>query len=208
MWWLVVVLWVSTLTVWGLRVVAAAPPRSVVWLLTAVTLWGTYSTLSDVVLRERLADAVEPIAGREVRVHCKQEYLGAFATGNRTGYVPYSPDDERGTGQDVFLRRSVCDSLADARGHWEVSPRVAASVQVLTHEAMHVKGVRDEAEAECSAMQYMASAARRLGAGPSTARGLAVTYYRSLYVRMPSEYRSADCVADGGLDLGLGDGPW
>ncbi|MFS0885086.1 hypothetical protein [Aeromicrobium sp. 179-A 4D2 NHS] len=195
-------------TLWLVRVSSGAPHQLVVWFFTACALWFTFSTVTEMRLQSTLGDAASKVAGRDVHVHCKQEYLGQFATGNRTGYVPYSPTDPFGTGQDVFLRQSVCDSLSSAMSDWDSSPEVAAAVQVLTHEAMHVKGEKNEATAECSAMQYMGAVAEALGADPETASSLSVVYHQMMYDRMPTEYRSGECVPGGGMDLRLGDGPW
>ena len=45
-------------------------------------------------------------------------------------------------------------------------------MHVLSHEAMHMTGYTDEAEAECRAMQVDARTARLLGAPEDAARAL------------------------------------
>jgi hypothetical protein len=79
---------------------------------------------------------------------------------------------------------------------------------VLTHESIHVTGVRDEAQTECAAMQLDAGMAERLGASPQAAADLAIAYWREIYPRMPASYRSEECVLGGALDTGRQDAPW
>lgn len=203
--------WLGTLAVAVPRVISGKSGKTGAAVIVALLVFSVASTWR-VVERARLVDAlekaVEPVAGRDVNIHCKNEYLGQFAASQHTGYVPYKQSDPLGTSQDIFLRSSVCDTLAEAIAGWDTTVEFAAAVQVLTHEAMHVSGEKNEAVAECAAMQKMGSVAARLGADPGVAKNLTLTYHRSLYERMPSEYQSGDCVEGGALDLKLGDGPW
>jgi hypothetical protein len=64
---------------------------------------------------------------------------------------------------------------------------------VLTHEAMHMKGLTGEAEAECAAVQKDSTTAELLGATPDQARQLARTYWHRVYPNMPDDYRSSTC---------------
>jgi len=108
----------------------------------------------------------------------------------------------------AHLRRSTCNDffrwLASDKAHPTEAEVVA--LHVVVHEAMHVGGEFAEAAAECTAMQHDAEAAAMLGAAPEEARALAEAYFRDVYPRMPDEYRSGDCSADGPLDLSPGDG--
>ena len=78
----------------------------------------------------------------------------------------------------------------------------AIAVNVLSHEAWHLAGVREEAVAQCYALQSNADTALRLGAGPGA------THTRSpssssarCSPALPSDYRTRDCFDDGPLDL-------
>jgi hypothetical protein len=82
------------------------------------------------------------------------------------------------------------------------------AVHVLTHESMHLSGVRNEAESECRAMQRDAWMARLLGAARSDARYLASWYWRTIYPNMSPGHRSDDCVPGQAFDAGLPDPPW
>ena len=66
------------------------------------------------------------------------------------------------------------------------------AVHVLTHEAVHVRGERNEAVTECVAMTLDAQAAELLGAAPQRAQRLADLYAQVVYPSMPDGYRM-DC---------------
>lgn len=118
------------------------------------------------------------------------------------GFVSY---DQRDVAQ---LRRDVCNDLAGwlLSGSGAPTSVQATAMHVVVHEAMHVAGDFNEASAECHAMQHDAQAAVLFGATPVQAAGLVTLYAEVTYPRMPDEYRSSDCVADGALDLSPGDG--
>ena len=86
------------------------------------------------------------------------------------------------------------------------------AVHVLTHEAMHMAGIVDEARAECAAVQRDAQTARLLGASPADATLLAGRYWRTVYPLMPDGYRTRidarDCGPGGKLDEAGQDAPW
>lgn len=56
------------------------------------------------------------------------------------------------------------------------------SMQALGHEAMHLAGLSEEAEAECQGMQRIPWIAQRLGATREQARQMAGDYYRDFYL--------------------------
>ncbi len=81
-------------------------------------------------------------------------------------------------------------------------------MHVLTHEAMHMAGITDEARAECLAVQRDAKTARLLGASPQEAADLARRYWRTFYPRMRDEYVTPECRPGGQLDQASPDAPW
>jgi hypothetical protein len=81
-------------------------------------------------------------------------------------------------------------------------------VHVLTHESMHMRGLTDEAAAECAAVQRDAMTARLLGADATAATALARSYWTQMYPRMSDDYRSGECTPAGPLDEHLPDAPW
>jgi len=82
------------------------------------------------------------------------------------------------------------------------------AVHVLAHEAMHLRGIPDEAIAECYAMQHAPTLARELGASPMQAQQLAEFYWDTIYPGMPGEYTSSECVNGGRLDLNRESDVW
>jgi hypothetical protein len=72
---------------------------------------------------------------------------------------------------------------------------------VLAHEAQHAVGVKNEARAECYAMQYVEPLARLLGANASYAALLEDFAWTRIYPVEPPGYSSPDCRPGGSLDL-------
>ena len=75
------------------------------------------------------------------------------------------------------------------------------AVDVITHEAFHLRGIQDEARTECSSLQTMAATAQALGATPAQGAALARGQLAEAYPLMPDQYRSAECADGGELDL-------
>lgn len=159
-------------------------------------------------LEHRLAAAASEVAGHPVEVRCQtlsQTWLDAHA---ELGYVEVGPDGnpERRT----VIALQACDDLSDWLGSDRRMPSSGQviAVHVLTHEAMHMAGEKDEARAECLAVQRDARLARALGATAEQAVALARQYWREAYPRMPDGYRSGDCGPGGAMDAHLPDPPW
>ncbi len=74
----------------------------------------------------------------------------------------------------------------------------AAALQTVAHEAQHVAGITDEAEAECYGLQTVEDAARLLDVGAETQ---SLAWYAWRLLRRPAAYRSEECKAGGELDL-------
>jgi hypothetical protein len=153
------------------------------------------------------------IAGRGVTVEC----AGAFATltdvSSRDGSVEFGPD---GTPADeAKLSGATCTRLrsflaGDVPGleclaveaHCsEEAERAAVAVNVLSHEAWHLRGVRNEAAAQCYALQTNTDTALQLGASPDEAAAIASWVDRRVQPALPSEYRTSECRDGGPLDL-------
>jgi hypothetical protein len=82
------------------------------------------------------------------------------------------------------------------------------AVDVLTHEAWHLRGVQDEARTECNSLQTMAGTALALGATSSQAAALARGQLAEGYPNLPDQYRSEHCVDGGAFDLRPDDARW
>lgn len=83
-----------------------------------------------------------------------------------------------------------------------------AAVLTLAHEAVHLAGIRDEATAECWAIQRTATVAERLGVAAADSTALAVLAWARYPLWAGTALWSADCRPDGALDLTPGDGLW
>ena len=157
-------------------------------------------------IESRLTESVQQLTGRDdVRVDCRN--LLQDLASSRPGEVAYDAD---GNGSVAELSWSVCNDIDGWMGDGSGDPSLdeATAVHVLTHEAMHLAGYRNEQETECEAVQRDAATAVLLGADPATARLLAERYVRELYPRMPGDYRHEHCVANGPWDRTPGDGQW
>jgi hypothetical protein len=162
----------------------------------------------------RFARVASEIAQRDVRVRC-QGLLGELLDiGVNAGSVQF---DANGRPADVtHLTRGVCRGLRrfprDPRSSGLDCVRAAApcpretfeivqAVHTLAHEAVHLAGVRNEADAECYGLQTVDLVAVRLGADLATARALADYAHARLYPSLPPHYRTDACRDGGPLDL-------
>lgn len=107
------------------------------------------------------------IARRPVIVRCDDGYaftgVGSDAAG--VAFIPRAL---------AYLETTVCRSLYRIVFEHRVGARddAAFSVTVLAHEAVHLRGVHDEAETECFAIQEGVALGQRLGLDRETARAL------------------------------------
>lgn len=158
-------------------------------------------------LREhRWSNAASELLGTDVEVNCQRKLAYAFDISPILGFVPADPK----TGapmKETWLRRDTCDSLAG----WDPeNPTKDAirSVHVLAHEAMHMAGERNEARAECFAIQRNSAMAVLLGATPDQARALSTRYREEIHQTLPSEYQSPECGPGKEWDENLVTSPW
>ncbi len=156
----------------------------------------------------KLATVASVLAGREVEVHC-QSFGEAFVdAGAEAGYVKFTADGQ--AEPSTLIKRDQCADLNSYLKSDKRNPSRAqvAAIHVLTHEAMHMRGILNEAQTECAAVQRNAYTARLLGADDAHAKEVARIYWRLIYPEMPSGYRTTECRAGGKLDEGLSDAPW
>jgi hypothetical protein len=163
----------------------------------------------------RLSAIASEIAGRDVRVQCPGPAGRLLGWDIVEGSVRFHAD---GTPHDeTKLRKRSCaelDALAEGERATELAcigrARIACgrhgratvmAVDVLAHEAWHLRGVTDEAETECRSLQTMAWTAQRLGATAEQGHAMARAQYDGAYQEMPERYRTGACVDGGPLDL-------
>ena len=120
-------------------------------------------------------------------------------------------------GREALLAPSVCavlrrvwerqrlPSLACTElGHGQCGEDVIAlawSASALAHESYHLRGVRNEAAAECYGLQSTAFAAERLGAPTAYAERLGTYTFWNVRPPVDGGYFSSDCRDGGPLDL-------
>lgn len=125
--------------------------------------------------------------------------------GGLTAVLGYVRPDEPGF---IQLAPDVCARL-DLLAYQRKTPRnrtimrqVAFAVSTLAHEAMHVRGLEDEAETQCVAMQLTEVVTQSLGVGGSYGFRLGQVlwaFYR--YELMPEGYWTPLCYDGGSLDI-------
>jgi len=171
--------------------------------------------------QDRLAAIASEIAQRPVRVRCPSWIGRNLMFETVEGSVAF--DAEGRPAGETKLREESCaelDALAEGRRGEALAcversgscgndaQAVARAVDVIVHEAWHLRGVTSEAVTECSSLQTLAWTARRLGATEAQGRGLARLQLETGYPLMPDRYRSGDCRDGGALDLRPGDPAW
>jgi len=157
----------------------------------------------------RLDRIAQAISGRhDVSVRC-----GPTGAPTILGRVLFYGDR---AGREALLAPQVCGTLERlwARGGpplactrlgggacGEEVVALAWAASALAHESFHLRGVRDEATAECYGLQSTAFVARALGAPAPYAQRLAT--YTFWNVRPPVDYGyfSPECRDGGKLDL-------
>jgi hypothetical protein len=155
------------------------------------------------------AKATELAEPHQAKVHCNtifdtfvdREYLASGHADPKTG--------------EIALQYPWCERLMDyldhpERANWEE----ISSLNMLTHESMHVRGEYNEAITECEAVQRDYRAAKLLGVPDGVARKNALDYYQNIYLTkgktggIQSAYFSAECAPDKALDEHLVDSTW
>jgi hypothetical protein len=119
------------------------------------------------------------------------------------------------TGRIVF-QHPWCGRLMDHLDHPEkMTQEGVFSLHIFAHEAMHIRGERDEAKTDCQAIQRYARAAKLLGiASTMLAKENGMFYYtqgyqdRAAIGGMAGQYYSDQCAPGKALDEKLSDSTW
>lgn len=148
-------------------------------------------------LELRLQGVASLIAGRPVAVRCTD--LSDLGNAHEPGgVVRFSGDTPANW---TRLRPDICAQLARLlRDGGRGGAPEARAVEVLAHESFHLRGVKNEAAAECYAVQFVAYVAERLGVKTVQAAALH-TRAVDAYPYQSPEYLSAECRPGGALDL-------
>lgn len=183
-------------------------PTISVALLSVLACVAAYPAIARHREESRLARAASTIAGVKVTVVC-QTLSGALVdAGAEAGFVRWQAD---GTPEHIaHIKWDQCKDLRHYLRSGKRHPSTAEliAVHVLTHEAVHTSGVKDEARTECKAVQRDGQMARLLGASDAGAQALAWGYWKTIYPNMPDDYRDGGCGPGGTLDEALPTSPW
>lgn len=189
-------------------VVDAPAPRTLIIaaaIIVPLAGFGLHLRAERLRVQQRAGAAASQVAGRSVKVNCPGQIRRRLLTEIRDGEVRFvdgrPADETKVTGR-------VCDGLArllDEGALLDLSclqldacseddTAVAYGVAVLTHEAVHMRGVIDEAATECEAVRRSAGVARTLGASPQAAAYIADWQFSVAGDQLPEQYRTtADC---------------
>jgi hypothetical protein len=156
---------------------------------------------------------VSALAGHRTRVYCWSRGDWRARAAER---VARSPGAERLGPWRAFTRMSrrsvhlspeICTELArlarepDPLWRGGSVDGLAWAVETLAHEAVHARGIADEAKAECYGMQAIPQVAAQLGRTPLEGRYLAAVYWKHWYAWLQTPFRSPECRNGGRLDL-------
>lgn len=110
---------------------------------------------------------------------------------------------------EIKLLPKGCDAIqAYLKNPATANKQALFGLNLITHEAMHARGERQEHVAECQAVQRNLRTARLLGVPEELAQRSAVDYYRHVYPehgKYNSPYFSSECKPGGKLDERLPD---
>ncbi len=160
----------------------------------------------------RLALVASEVALREVDVSCPGFWTGLIEITPNAGWVDF---DEHGRPSDrTSLSASTCKSLERVWRHKqrsfacvlgggcdEATLRAVHGIVTLAHEAWHLRGVLDEAQTQCYAVQTTEKVARSLGVSPVEAHMVALRVAADDAAASPGEYHSLQCRPGGAFDL-------
>jgi hypothetical protein len=153
--------------------------------------------------------ATQLAEGHRARVHCNtlfdtmldSEMLASGHANPQTGRI--------------VLQKPWCGTLmAYLRHPGRASHEELNSLDLFTHESMHVRGEMNEARTECQAVQRNYRSARLLGVPDATARQNALDIYTINYQErgkiggMQTAYYSDQCAPGKAMDEHLSDSTW
>lgn len=182
-----------------------------VWSVSLLTVLAVAAAVPGVRRRseeKRLSGVASALVGHRVQVRCQSFGQALADLGSELGYVRW---DAAGRPEPrTLIKRDPCGQLRRYYGGHRSRPSrdTVIAVHVLTHEAMHLRGLLDEAGAECAAVQRDETTAQLLGATPAQARELARDYWLTVYPDMPDGYRESGCAPGGPADEHLDTAPW
>jgi len=186
--------------------------RLVVVLLLGLVAFGGWQVGRREQNERQLALVATEVAQREVGVDCPGFFARLIEITPNAGWVDF---DEQGLPSDqTHLSAATCESLeriwrADEPPSFTClrgmctreTLALVAGIVTLAHEAWHLRGVTNEAQTQCYAIQTTELVALRLGVRTADARAVA-DYVAGRDARAPAgEYHSVECRPGGSFDL-------
>jgi hypothetical protein len=170
----------------------------------------------------RLGEVASALANRSVGVDCPGFWRELVEVGGEDGRVHFDvagrPSDNaelsgRTCGRlEDFSRadtKPAFDCLVpDDRQCEREVVETARALSTLAHEAFHLAGIRDEAAAECYAIQTVDFVTEKLGATAMQSRLVSIWAANTSARTHPAEYHSQECRRGGALDLEPGTSAW
>jgi len=98
----------------------------------------------------------------------------------------------------LHLAPDVCTNVQRLIDTHQANGRRAQALTVVIHESLHAHGVRNEAQTNCYAVQFVPAFAYALGMKPATADYLGELAVRYVRATAPSNYWNAASCRDGG----------
>lgn len=115
----------------------------------------------------------------------------------------------------IGIQHPWCDILSSYLRHpGRASAKEIWSLNMFTHESMHIRGEMNEARTECQAVQRNYRAAKLLGVPDAIAKQNALDYYNNSYLERPNNgflqasYYSDQCAPSKAWDEHLTDSTW
>ena len=116
---------------------------------------------------------------------------------------------------EIGIQKPWCDTLMSYLAHpARANDLEIQSLNIFTHESMHVRGETNEALTECEAVQRNYRAAKMLGVPDGIAKQNALNYYNNAYQRraeiggLAGGYYSPECAPGKAMDEHLSDSTW
>lgn len=184
----------------GVATIAAL--AGLAWITEGRTGWDGLDRPTRVAAMERFSDEASVLAEKPVTVRCD-------VSGEFVGVVQHADGAAAVGGDTAYLTPAICHTLYRLAFDGEVAAsRTGRALAVLAHEAWHMRGIGDEGETECYALQSGVELGRRLGLSDDRARQLMRQQLTENALRSGTsfEYRIPPECRDGGrLDLAPGD---
>jgi len=185
--------------------------RVLLILLVPVMLFSAWQFARREENENRLALVASAIASRDVDVSCPGFWTRLVEITPNAGWVDF--DQHGNPGGKASLSASTCRGLERVwrgdqqsfacllgRSCDENTLRAVYGIVTLAHESWHLRGIFNESEAQCYAIQTVEQVALRLGVSPNDSRLIALRVAADDAAAPPGEYHSLECRPGGDYD--------